>query len=224
MFNQPGTCSRSLRSDRRHDYHGRLRILSSRRHESCCRAQPRIPSYARRPQLLLCRRLDELERVIRFITVGAVTAALTITLVGCAASSQPAHPSFTPAPSGSSKIQQAALADGFVSSDEYHAGFRRYEACVKKAGYEVLEQGEVGNVIQYGTPTVGQKPIDACYVKEFQDLDALWQSENALSSPTFDRFRDCLTKAGITPSGTVDGIVAQLSAAHIDETQCISGG
>ena len=69
-------------------------------------------------------------------------------LAGCSAD----PPTSAPINSSSSDKQTGALSDGSVSSDEYQAGFRRYQQCLADAGYELLLGDESGYLVDYSVP------------------------------------------------------------------------
>jgi hypothetical protein len=146
---------------------------------------------------------------------------------------------YKPAPAEPSSTQQAALADGVVTREEYEAGFDRYVACMAALGFPVSQTGEDLEIIWYTIPgNAGNSgPANRCYEAEYQLVDAEWQAAHPQKSAeqmaafvdgvvsraeylaAFDRFVDCVTPLGITVGGfdrddevldyTVDASAAQ---------------
>lgn len=146
---------------------------------------------------------------------------LILAMAGCAA---PAAPSDPVRVEGISSEQQAALADGEVSEDEYQEGFRRFQACMSDAGYELLVPEQQGIIIEYSIPQAGvDSGADAeCYDREYRELDMMWQLAHQDSSPTAEVLRDCLVAHGIPPEDTVNEMVDQLEDAGIEQSECAS--
>jgi hypothetical protein len=158
--------------------------------------------------------------VIKVLIAAAVVVVALTTTTACSSSrSTTSTPPLTP---GASTQEQKALSDGKVTSSEYHTSFRAFENCVSRAGYAVTVGGIKGNVVQYTTPSIADPKVDACYSRYFQDVDTAWQSENGMYSDAFKSFELCLRAKGVTPAKSVEGIVAQLKQAHIDQAQCLA--
>lgn len=86
---------------------------------------------------------------------------------------------------GGSPEQNAALADGLVTFEEYQAGMLRFEDCVEEQGFEVLNVAldPATRLFNYFVPTaVG----DGCYRSEFDALDTVWQLRGAQQLPPID--------------------------------------
>ncbi|HEX4402507.1 MAG TPA: hypothetical protein VHZ98_14390 [Galbitalea sp.] len=114
------------------------------------------------------------------------------------------------------------MADGKVTADEYQAGFRRYQSCMKKAGWDLIISDSTGYLIKYSFPTAGTKDDARCYALEFGAIDDAWQLENIDRSDTTNTLRQCLVTAGITPRKTRAEIDDQLAAAGINPQSCFT--
>ncbi len=119
-----------------------------------------------------------------------------------------------------SASEAAAMADGKVSADEYQAGFRRYQSCMKKAGWNVTISDDSGYLIHYAFPAAGEQSDARCYAREFGALDDAWQAENVDRDTTTIGLKKCLANAGITPAKTRAEVDDQLAAAGISEQSC----
>jgi hypothetical protein len=126
-----------------------------------------------------------------------------------------------PADAEPSAAQQAALADGVVTREEYRAGFDRYVACMTDLGFPVSLSGTDLEVISYAIPgdAGSSGAANRCYEAEFQLVDIEWQlahpqrSEEQMAAfmdlevsraeylAGFDRFVECLAPLGLTVSG-----------------------
>jgi hypothetical protein len=119
--------------------------------------------------------------------------------------------------------QEVAISDGISDTAEYQEGFRRYQACLSAAGYELLDvtQDEYG-FISAGIPDAAvQAGVDSdCYVLEWKYLDMYWQLANAINSPTYRLLAACLEENGIEPGETTSEIDGQLEEAGISISQC----
>ncbi|MEO8528890.1 MAG: hypothetical protein ABI435_07410 [Pseudolysinimonas sp.] len=75
-----------------------------------------------------------------------------------------------------SAAQQAALADGVVTREEYLAGFDRYAACLAEAGY-VVGANRSDLILGYSVSDAAVRSgvEGRCYVAEFGQLDMRWQ-------------------------------------------------
>lgn len=118
--------------------------------------------------------------------------------------------------------QQASLGDGEISQDEYRAGFRRFQACLAAAGYEILLQGESNSTIQYSLPAAAvDSGTDAvCYDREFHQIDQMWQLAHEDTSHSADVLRECLSENGIAPKETLREMADQLADAGISQSTC----
>jgi hypothetical protein len=76
--------------------------------------------------------------------------------------------------------QQAALADGEVTRDEYRAGFERYRTCLEGEGYSLVGVDTSNTIFNFGVPGPAvDSGVDAqCYEAEFRELDMAWQISN----------------------------------------------
>ena len=119
-----------------------------------------------------------------------------------------------------SEAQQAEMADGQASREEYVAAFDRFAACMSEAGQPVIGGDKSGTLIDYSTTDAAAiSGIDTqCYVAEFQQVDVSWQIANEDSSAGTLMLKACLVAAGITPAPTTAEVVAQVQAAGLLES------
>lgn len=82
-----------------------------------------------------------------------------------------------PLPPEPSVLQEAALADGVVSREEYLAGLDRYQACIEEAGWSVGIKDREAPVVDYVLDggAVDDGSDLQCYAAEFEQLDMAWQ-------------------------------------------------
>ncbi len=156
------------------------------------------------------------------------TIALCAAISGCSPS-QPGHAGPSPAvasPSAISAAQAAEIADGKVTQDEYDAAYRRFVSCMAKAGYPVIEKGRKGSVYDYAGLADSASAIDAgdaCYNKEFQQVDIAWQlaHQEEISAQSVAFLRGCLHDHGIEPTGTTTtALVQEFTKAGLDPGIC----
>jgi hypothetical protein len=123
-----------------------------------------------------------------------------------------------------SSEQQAGLSDGVADTSEYHEGFRRYQACLAAAGYELRDvvQDEYG-FISAGIPdaAVESGVDDECYVLEWKYLSMWWQVANEDNSPTNRLLAACLKEMGIEPAETTGEMVEQFDEAGASPLDCV---
>lgn len=125
------------------------------------------------------------------VAVLAVTMALTSACAG------PEGGEEAPSATGGAQVsaeQQAEMADGVVTSEEYHEAFRRFAACLADQGYELVVHGEKYDLIEAGIP---QAAVDAgvdepCYEGEWKLVDMQWQLDHFDSSYTAEFAKQCL--------------------------------
>jgi hypothetical protein len=120
-----------------------------------------------------------------------------------------------------SEEQRAEMADGTVSSEEYHEAFRRYATCLSEKGYGVVFVTDRGIRIDYSVPdTAVQAGADAyCYEREFRGVDTLWQLSNEDTAQT-ERYRSCLIQLGMDIPDTQQAMVEALLGAGVDPGTC----
>lgn len=149
---------------------------------------------------------------------AAIPMVLLVCLVACTTVTE------TPSVDMSvmSDDQQAALADGMVSHDEYQAGFTRFQACLSSLGFEILVDGETNSTILYSVPDAAvQSGADAgCYDLEFRHIDGMWQVDHEDTSHSAEDLRDCLVAHEISPQETLQEMAQQLEDAGIDTADC----
>lgn len=144
-------------------------------------------------------------------------------LVGCAPSADGGVAGPVAANTQRSAEQEAALADGDVTLDEYRAGFRRFQACLEAEGY-ALADVVVGDVlVDYGVPaTAVDAGVDErCYVEEYELVDTEWQVKNEDTSYTAEVAAQCLVDHGVAPAETLAEKWEQLEAAGVDFADCL---
>lgn len=149
--------------------------------------------------------------------------ALTALLSGCTATASTQPSPSGPFPSDNiSEAQAAEIADGVVTSDEYHAAFNRFSACVKAGGFDLLVEGEKYDLINYSIPGAARDAgvDEPCYFDEFAQVDTIWQLAHADTSYTAEVHRNCLIDNGISPKETEEEMWQQLKDANIDTTTC----
>lgn len=158
----------------------------------------------------------------------AGVVVLLAVLTGCSATpSSPSGPSPQQQPDEGaialSAEQEAALADGEVTHDEYEAGYRRYVDCLAASGYTVLDNGVEYDIHQFGVPAeaVESGDDDRCYSAEFKLIDVEWQIAHEDSSVTARLIADCLTAAGVAPKSTMAELNAQLEENGLTFEQCV---
>jgi hypothetical protein len=119
--------------------------------------------------------------------------------------------------------QEQAIADGHVTEGEYKAGFARYEACMKKEGYELVGVKQADYLITYSitNEAVATGADDRCYIGEFQQLDASWQIANEDRSITTKMYQKCLSERGIRADTTAKGVWKQINDAGIPPEDCL---
>lgn len=150
-----------------------------------------------------------------------VTLVASLVLAGCAA--EPAPPTSTSALNQDiSDQQKKALADDKVTEDEYRSGFESFSACMTKVGYPITELGIDHNVIQYSIPAAAVDGSDEekCYKRNFEQIDIKWQISHQDESVTADIVRRCLAEHDVVPEKTLDRMLEQLQAIHVDLSQC----
>lgn len=77
--------------------------------------------------------------------------------------------------------QAAAVADGEVSEEEYHAQFDRYSDCNAEAGYPLEAVNTSDTVITYNTSdaAITSGAEGRCYALEFAQVDRTWQAAHS---------------------------------------------
>jgi hypothetical protein len=117
------------------------------------------------------------------------------------------------APSGA---QQDALADKVVTRSEYVEAWGRLAGCMDGDGYDYAPAG-LGDRLFADTGVDGahaQRFDLECYPREFQDVDAQWQSQLQASVPP------CLRAHGVTPSDDQSDWQLQLQGAGLTPASC----
>lgn len=151
----------------------------------------------------------------RTISAGAVLAALGIVTVGGLAAS---GGSFTNPEAG-------ALPDGVkvVTQQVYDAAYADFEACMEEGGSPLFAKRDFGGVHEFWFAEEAKPVYDKCYV-DFAPVDFQWQIAHSYESETFIRYRECLTKIGVTPGTDADTILAQVEESGLDVPKCFEEG
>ena len=120
-----------------------------------------------------------------------------------------------------SEEQRAAMADGTVTSEEYHEAFRRFSACLSAHGFELARVVDTGARIRYAMPDTavqaGAGP--SCYEREYRGVDMLWQLTHEDPAKT-ERYRSCLEQLGLDVPDTQDEMLDVLRANGINPGNC----
>jgi hypothetical protein len=120
--------------------------------------------------------------------------------------------------------QQAAVADGTVTLDEYEKGFRRYSACLELAGFALIDVATLYQVITYGTPAAAVESGDdkRCYDGEFAQIDSTWQVGVEDQSEVAGILGRCLASRGMESSGTQKEKLDRLDKNGITVETCMA--
>ena len=122
-----------------------------------------------------------------------------------------------------SAAQQAELADGVVTYDEYKAAFDRMRACVQQqSGLDIVIQGKKNELIQMAIPGAADPAYETCYPKEFGFVDKAWGTYRENFSAEANAMAECLRERGVTPELTYMDRYNQLGALRMDpEADCV---
>ena len=125
----------------------------------------------------------------------------------------------TPAPSVE---QQAAMADGVVTKEEYVAGFYRYAACIEENGWQIsyVDTGStfIGYTLSGKIDMVAENA--QCYVPLFAEIDTAWMLANQDDTFGTIQLQACLRNHGIIPSESAAEVDQQLIDAGIAIEDC----
>lgn len=144
----------------------------------------------------------------RTITVGAIAAAMGIVTVGGFAAFGGAVPN-----------PEAGLPESVeVTQQMYEDAYAKFESCMNQGGATLAAKSIVGGVHEFSYRAEAQPVYDQCY-PDFAAIDFRWQISTSYDSPTFDRYRECLTEAGIEPGKDAETILAQVEK-NIDVKEC----
>lgn len=144
----------------------------------------------------------------RTVTVGAIVAAIGIVTVGGLA----AFGGVAPNP-------EARLPESVeVTQQMYEDAYATFEACMNAGGVTLAAKSTVGGVHEFSYLAEAQPVYDRCY-PDFAAIDFRWQISQSYNSPTFDRYRECLTEAGIEPGKDAETILRQVEES-IDVKEC----
>ncbi|MDQ1562295.1 MAG: hypothetical protein QOE85_1636 [Actinomycetota bacterium] len=72
--------------------------------------------------------------------------------------------------------QQAAMADGVVTREEYIDAYNRFAGCLGAFGDDVGVTPR-GTILQYAT-SGNEADENRCYIREFQQVDSAWQGQH----------------------------------------------
>ncbi len=175
--------------------------------------------------------------------VVAGSCALALVLSGCGgAAEDPVGPSSVE-PSGDnasnsvsgavkepSAEQQAIMADGIVTRDEYEQGFRAYQACMTAAGESITVTNMDAEIIEYYSSVADFDVEMSCNTEHFQSVDIEWQTAHEDLTVHAAVYAECLQEHGFEPSTEgpdpapgVDGrvrleaLMAQIMASGLDD-------
>jgi hypothetical protein len=145
-------------------------------------------------------------------------------LVGCSGpASQPARSAIEP----SISIQQKdALKDGQITWDEYQSGFKAYDACLTKKGYQLVNPHVKGDLMDFGVPgaAVDSGADDECYQFNWAQVDGAWQIDHEDTSESAQIIANCLQANGFTPVEKYADNLALLNKHGIDIADCPVNG
>lgn len=125
-----------------------------------------------------------------------------------------------------SAAQEAAIADGVVTEDEYRAGFERYRACVEAGGYELHIIDLTGPLFEYGTPVEAEYEgvSGPCFALELEEIDMEWQDIVRDDGEYGRTLRECAIAHGLEPRETGHRIGQQLQEEGISLAVCFEEG
>lgn len=136
--------------------------------------------------------------------VAAVFAASSLLLLGGCATSPNSEPGLT------------------VTESQYRTAFDKFAECMADAGFELVRVDDSDAVIDFSySEEAARTGADMQCYADFEPIDIAWQLQNSYDDPSSKQVRDCLTDAGLTPEGTVEGEFRQLVEAGLDE-ECLS--
>jgi hypothetical protein len=72
--------------------------------------------------------------------------------------------------------QQAAMADGVVTREEYIDAYNRFAGCLGAFGDDVGVTPR-GTILEYAT-SANEADENRCYIREFQQVDSAWQGQH----------------------------------------------
>lgn len=117
--------------------------------------------------------------------------------------------------------QQAALADGIVTEEEYLAGFDRYRACVRDRGFDLELVERRGPFMSYAHSEEARPDADECFWREYQELDTSWQLGHQEDTEQFAAVNYCLEVEGHATGSTMAEAENLLAEAGITFPDCI---
>lgn len=121
-----------------------------------------------------------------------------------------------------SPAQQAEIADGVVTSEEYHEAFRRYAACLADGGFDIVVLGEDYDLIE---TRLEMAAVDAgvdgpCYESEYKLVDTQWQLDHIDTSYTAEVARRCLVDHGLEVPEHYADMVIRLEENGVPFSSC----
>lgn len=129
------------------------------------------------------------------------------------------------APTGGAEVspaQQAEVADGLVTYEEYHEAFRRYAACLADGGFDIVVLGEEYDLIE---TRLEMAAVDAgvdgpCYESEYKLVDTQWQLDHIDTSYTAEVARRCLVDHGMEVPENYRDMVLRLEENGVPFSTC----
>lgn len=161
----------------------------------------------------------------RWTSPALGTALVAVTVALTSACMAPAGADGAPITPGGAQIsteQQTEMADGVVTSEEYHEAFRRFSACMADAGFEIVVHGEKYDLIEIGIPDAAvEAGVDAtCYDSEWKLVDMQWQLDHFDTSYTAEVARQCLLDHGLEVPERYSDMVTLLEENGVSSDDC----
>ncbi|MFN8052968.1 MAG: hypothetical protein U0Q22_16095 [Acidimicrobiales bacterium] len=123
-----------------------------------------------------------------------------------------------------STAQRRAVRDGHVTDDEYEAGYRRFTACMSRAGYPIAEQPRAGHIRHY---LIAERAVDlgideTCLDRHFWKIEELYQLQHSDESETHLILVACARGLGISTTTVSDQELKQLiEATGVEFQDCV---
>ena len=114
------------------------------------------------------------------------------------------------------------IADKRITSDEYHAAFERYRACLQRAGFEIVMGTQIDDTLDYSIPAeaVDSGVDEPCYSSEFVKVDSMWQLAHVDTSESSRMIRECVGARGLPTHASNADNEKELKDAGIPMIEC----